>query len=118
MRLHESRDSSTADSQTYLVTAGKDTSCLPPLPSQDSTDIPSILPNVTGTISTCDPWGLQIVGGQKPYQIALSACDSPVITNVTMGPDDDVFTFIDRADPNGQLMGEQLHRGHPSRVNF
>ena len=34
--------------------------------------------------------------------------NSPVITNVSMGPEDDVFTFIDRADPKGLLMGKWI----------
>lgn len=41
-----------------------------------------------------------------PYTIVFSALNSPVITNATMGTGDDVFTFIDRADPNELLMGE------------
>lgn len=52
---------------------------------------------------------MTIEGGQKPYTVVLSALDSPIITNITMGPEDSIFTYIDRADPNGQLMGEYLY---------
>ncbi|KAI0084380.1 hypothetical protein BDY19DRAFT_535709 [Irpex rosettiformis] len=89
----------------YNITEGTQTSCLPA-----STDallppaIPSITPNVTGKIETCQPWGLTISGGTKPYLILLAALNSPVVTNVTMGGNDDVFTYIDRADPNELLM--------------
>lgn len=86
----------------FNVTAGSSTSCLPQ-PPPDITDF-AIHPNVTDALTTCDPWGLNVTGGQKPYTIVLSALNSPVITNATMGPDDDVLTFIDRADPNGELM--------------
>lgn len=65
-----------------------------------------ITPNVTTSIETCEPWGLTVLGGKKPYQVVLSALNSGIITNVTMGANDDVFTFIDRADPNELLMGE------------
>ncbi len=70
----------------------------------------SLKSNVTGSalLHTCDPWGLTVSGGKKPYQIVLSAFNSTVITNVTMGDDDDVFTYIDRADPNGSIMGAQF----------
>lgn len=50
--------------------------------------------------------GFQIIGGKKPYNLTLAAPNSTLITNVTMGPTDDVFTYIDRADPNSGLMGE------------
>ena len=65
----------------------------------------SVNPNVTDTLTTCQPWGLTIKGGQKPYFIVLSALNSPVITNATMGAGDDVYTWPNRADPGGQIMG-------------
>ncbi|THH32654.1 hypothetical protein EUX98_g1511 [Antrodiella citrinella] len=83
----------------YNMTAGSSTGCLPSKPSS----LASIQPNVTA-LTTCEPWGLTITGGTKPYQIVLSAQGSPVITNVTMGANDDVFTYIDRANPNNLLM--------------
>ncbi|EKM51253.1 uncharacterized protein PHACADRAFT_263297 [Phanerochaete carnosa HHB-10118-sp] len=86
----------------YNVTAGSNSSCLYTPP--DLSTLPSVNPNVTDTLTTCEPWGLTIKGGKKPYTVVLSATNSPVITNVTMGPEDDVFTFPDRADPNVQLM--------------
>ncbi|KAJ3523914.1 hypothetical protein NM688_g8648 [Phlebia brevispora] len=86
-------------SNLYTMAPGN-TSCLPTPPSNP----PVIHANVTDTLTTCEPWGLTITGGTKPYQIVLSALNSPTITNSSMGPNDDVFTYIDRADPNGQLM--------------
>ncbi|KAL4248206.1 hypothetical protein ABKN59_007149 [Abortiporus biennis] len=86
----------------YNVTAGNNQSCIP---AQLSTPtIASIQPNVTDVLMTCQPWGLTITGGTKPYQIVLAAPGSTVITNVTMGAADDVFTYPNRADPNGVLM--------------
>ena len=41
-----------------------------------------------------------------PYTISLAALASPVVTNVSLGPGNDVLTFIDRADPGTQLLGE------------
>lgn len=87
--------------------AGNSQSCLYTPPPASS--LASIEPNVTDVLTTCQPWGLTVKGGTKPYQIVLEALNSPVITNVTMGPDDDVFTFIDRADPNGYMMGMYLY---------
>ncbi|KAI8977853.1 hypothetical protein BD414DRAFT_157509 [Trametes punicea] len=80
---------------------GSDTSCLasPPTPST-----PRITPNVTTTLETCEPWGLSITGGTKPYNITLAQVASGVITNTTMGVEDDVFTYINRATPNEQLI--------------
>ncbi len=86
----------------WCVKLAGDTSCQPPAPKNPAI----VTPNVTTTINTCEPWGLKVTGGVKPYQISLAALGSPVVTNVTMGPDDEVFTFIDRADPGQRLMGE------------
>ncbi|KAH8105354.1 hypothetical protein BXZ70DRAFT_904557 [Cristinia sonorae] len=86
----------------YNVTAGSSTDCIPAKPPASL--LATIKPNITDSLTTCQPWGLTISGGTKPYQVILSARNSPVITNVTMGADDDVFTFIDRADPNTLLM--------------
>ncbi|KZT01644.1 uncharacterized protein LAESUDRAFT_752523 [Laetiporus sulphureus 93-53] len=86
----------------YNVTAGSNSSCLPS--SSSSTDIARITPNLTSSLSTCEPWGLTITNGTKPYTMVLAALDSPIMTNATMGNDDDVFTYIDRANPDGQLL--------------
>ena len=87
---------------------GADRRCLPAISSDMQPPvIPSIVSNLTGTVETCQPWGLTISGGAKPYQIVLSALQSITITNSSMGIDDDVFTYIDRADPNELLMGKQ-----------
>ncbi|KAI0942404.1 hypothetical protein AcW1_003046 [Taiwanofungus camphoratus] len=88
-------------STLFNVTASSNTSCLPAAPSDS---IARISPNVTSTLTTCEPWGLTITNGTRPYNVIFSALNSPVITNVTMGPEDDVFTYIDRADPNGELL--------------
>ncbi|KAI1789320.1 hypothetical protein LXA43DRAFT_974350 [Ganoderma leucocontextum] len=87
-------------SSFYNVVAGTATTCQPPTPKNP----PKVQANVTTTISTCNPWGLTVTGGVKPYTISLAALKSPVITNVTMGAQDDVFTFVDRADPGSQLL--------------
>ncbi|KAI0791341.1 hypothetical protein C8Q75DRAFT_73715 [Abortiporus biennis] len=86
----------------YNITAGSDQSCIPTqLPTSS---LVSIKPNVTDSLTTCQPWGLTLSGGTKPYQVVLAAKGSPVITNVTMGARDDVLTYPNRADPNGFLM--------------
>ncbi|KLO12101.1 hypothetical protein SCHPADRAFT_854361 [Schizopora paradoxa] len=84
----------------FSVGAGSTTSCLPPPPSENIT----VVPNITKTVTTCQAMGFQIEGGKKPYNLTLVAPNSTVLTNVTMGPTDDVFTYIDRADPNSGLM--------------
>lgn len=85
----------------YNVTTGGTNTCHP---TPNRANLATVTPNVTDHLTTCDPWGLTISGGTKPYTVVLSALNSPVITNVTMGPNDDVFTFPDRADPNTELM--------------
>lgn len=64
-----------------------------------------ITSNVTGDLQTCQPWGFRIKGGVPPYTITLAAPNSPAVTNVTIPFGDDAFTYINRADPGGQLVG-------------
>ena len=87
---------------TLLYAAGGTNTCHP---TPNRATLASITPNVTDHLDTCQPWGLTISGGQKPYTVVISALNSPVITNVTMGPNDDVLTWPDRADPDGEVMG-------------
>ena len=83
--------------------AGNTTSCLPPAPTTNIT----VVTNITN-VETCRPVGFRVFGGQMPYNLSIAALNSPVVTNVTMGPNDDVFTFINRADPKGQFLGEWI----------
>ncbi|KAJ7752998.1 hypothetical protein B0H16DRAFT_1545657 [Mycena metata] len=89
-------------SLVYNVTEGSTTQCLPPAVTEPSFNVTA---NVTDTLTTCEPWGLTVRGGTPPYNVTLAALNAPVITNVTLDPPDSVFTYIDRADPNGQLIG-------------
>ncbi|KAJ7828254.1 hypothetical protein B0H14DRAFT_3719115 [Mycena olivaceomarginata] len=50
------------------------------------------------------PGGSRLRAVPPPYDLTLAAVNSPLVINVTMGPADDQFTFIDRADPNTQLI--------------
>ncbi|KAL1748008.1 hypothetical protein HDZ31DRAFT_60710 [Schizophyllum fasciatum] len=83
----------------YNVVTGQSTSCIQ---TQDN-DF-TVSANVTDEIETCEPWGLRIKGGTPPYNVSFMAINSLYVTNVTMGPVDDAFTYIDRADPGSQLI--------------
>ncbi|KAF8804099.1 hypothetical protein BYT27DRAFT_7108316, partial [Phlegmacium glaucopus] len=62
--------------------------------------------NVTGDLSTCQPWGITITGGVPPYAITLQAFNS---SNVTIIPvSDDRFTYINRVEPGTHLFGAYL----------
>ncbi|KAF8193736.1 hypothetical protein BJ912DRAFT_960300 [Pholiota molesta] len=65
----------------------------------------TITSNVTGDLETCQPWGLTVQGGVPPYIVTLGALDSPYVTNVSIPVGDNNFTYINRAAPNGQLIG-------------
>ncbi|KAF9565442.1 hypothetical protein CPC08DRAFT_704697 [Agrocybe pediades] len=83
------------------VTAGQSTSCV--TPTQDSSDF-TVKTNITSEISTCDPLGLTITGGTSPYTVALVPSNSPATTNVTLPAGDNLYTYINRASPGGQLV--------------
>ena len=51
--------------------------------------------------------GFQISGnGQKPYTVSIAVANSPVVNNVTLGANDDQFTFSNHADTNDHFIGE------------
>lgn len=84
--------------------ADGDSSCLPSTPSTDL----KVTPNVSASdlLQTCQPTGLEVTGGSKPYTVSIAGLNSAVVTNVTMGPNDDLLTYINRASPGTQLVGE------------
>lgn len=91
----------------YTVVEGQTRSCIAPS-TANFTDF-TVAANISNgaDVTTCQPWGITIKGGTpKPYTLSLLALNSPVVTNVTMGPNDDVFTYINRADPGTSLIGE------------
>lgn len=95
-------------SYSRILEAGQTTQCVT---SPSLTPDFTVTANVTKTLQTCQPWGFTVKGGVPPYVISLAALNSPVVTNVTMPHGDDAFTYIDRADPNGQLIGTSNHDG-------
>ena len=85
----------------YTSVPGSTTACVEEAKLSDFT----ITANVTETLNTCDPWGITVSGGVPPYKFTLAALDSLVLTNVTSETDDqDTLTYINRADPGGQLL--------------
>ncbi|KAJ7839928.1 hypothetical protein B0H14DRAFT_1063842 [Mycena olivaceomarginata] len=93
------------DVPLYTVTKGSSTSCIPPPPPAEDAPPPfTITANVTDTLTTCQPWGLTIHGGIPPYNVTLVALNSTVVTNQTLGADDSVLTYINRQEPNLQVL--------------
>ncbi|KAK7034584.1 hypothetical protein VNI00_012215 [Paramarasmius palmivorus] len=58
---------------------------------------------MTGFLESCEPWGLQIHGGERPYNVTLVEVDDTVV-NITMGPNDNGFVYINRAGPSSLVM--------------
>jgi hypothetical protein len=85
----------------YSVVTGQSMNCLVNPTNPTAFTVTS---NLTGSVTTCQPWGLTIRGGVPPYTVTLAARNSPIVTNVTLGPADDAFTYIDRADPDTDLI--------------
>ncbi|KAH8827222.1 hypothetical protein DL96DRAFT_1710361 [Flagelloscypha sp. PMI_526] len=103
LNVHDSNGSSGGVPTTLsTVATGQNTNCIPSTLSSPPKDF-AVSANVTTKIETCKPWGLRITGGVKPYKVTLLALNSPVTTNITMGPQDDGYVYINRADPGSQL---------------
>ncbi|KAJ7676632.1 hypothetical protein DFH06DRAFT_1034050 [Mycena polygramma] len=86
------------DTPVYTVTAGS-TQCIPPATADFK-----ITANVTDVLTACQPWGLTIEGGAPPYTVTLAVRDSHSVTNVTLGPTDSVFTYINSAKDGSQMI--------------
>ncbi|KAF6752611.1 hypothetical protein DFP72DRAFT_1070181 [Ephemerocybe angulata] len=86
----------------FDVIAGVSTSCVVPEPTSPTFTISSNI--TTNRLETCEPWGITIKGGIPPYNLSIAAVNSPVITNVTIPSGFDAFTYINRAEPNGQMI--------------
>ncbi|KAJ7495217.1 hypothetical protein FB451DRAFT_363936 [Mycena latifolia] len=89
------------DTPMYTVTEGGNTQCIPTAAAEPAFTITA---NATDGLMTCQPWGLTIQGGTPPYNLTLAALNAPDVTNVTLGPNDSVFTYINRADPDTQMI--------------
>ncbi|CAK5284514.1 unnamed protein product [Mycena citricolor] len=90
------------DNRLYTVignAAGTSTQCVP-TPTSDFI----VSSNVTSVLETCQPWGLSIQGGTPPYNVTLAALNAPEVTNVTLGADDDLFTYINRAESGTRMI--------------
>ncbi|THU75645.1 hypothetical protein K435DRAFT_583367, partial [Dendrothele bispora CBS 962.96] len=64
----------------------------------------TISSNVTGTLDTCQPWGIRIKGGVKPYTLVFAQLNASNVTNVTMPADADAYTYINRETPPWMLV--------------
>ncbi|KAI0791462.1 hypothetical protein BC629DRAFT_1509716 [Irpex lacteus] len=92
------------DTRLYNVTAGSNTTCLSSITAAQLQAIPSITPNATGKIETCQPWGLTIAGGEQPYTVVLTALDSSSVTNTSVNSND--YTYVNEVAPSELFMGE------------
>ncbi|KAJ7813931.1 hypothetical protein B0H14DRAFT_2182083, partial [Mycena olivaceomarginata] len=90
------------DVPLYTVIEGATTQCIPPAVAAAPFNVTA---NVTDVLTTCQPWGLTIRGGTPPYNVTLAALNATEMTNVTLGPNDTVFTYINRAEPGTQMIG-------------
>ncbi|THU98540.1 hypothetical protein K435DRAFT_856547 [Dendrothele bispora CBS 962.96] len=88
--------------QPYTVVDGQNTNCIQ-LKNDTSFTVTSNITN-NANLNTCDPWGLRIKGGAKPYNLTFAQLNSPNITNATIPATDDGYTYINRANPGGLLL--------------
>ena len=62
-----------------------------------------------GALNTCEFLSVHITGGQKPYTFIVAETDTIRATaNVTMGPNDDQFDFLNFLRPGSQFVGKLL----------
>ncbi|THH09966.1 hypothetical protein EW145_g1645 [Phellinidium pouzarii] len=86
----------------YTIIDG-DSTCLPSAPSTGNLTLTANI-STSDPLETCQPLGLRVFGGQKPYNISIAALNSQVVTNVSLGGNDDVMTWVNRANPDTQLI--------------
>jgi hypothetical protein len=56
--------------------------------------------------ATCDFITVDLDGGVKPYTITFVVADATVVTNWTMGPLENQYKYVNRANPGSELLGE------------
>lgn len=86
------------------VPAGSNTSCFLSFPSPSAVVHANI--SAGTNLSTCDPLGITISGGQKPYTVVLAETNSPSLLVQTLSDDDDTFTYFNQYSPGWQIIGE------------
>ncbi|THH14744.1 hypothetical protein EW146_g5621 [Bondarzewia mesenterica] len=85
-------------SSAFTVKDGS-SSCLPAVPMS----LPQVNANVTKDLNTCEPLGLFMGGGVPPYTVSIAQMGG-FVTNVTLGPQDNMYTWINQASPNSELL--------------
>lgn len=90
-----------AGAYCFLIDGSSRSCFLPPRPSNFS-----LLANVTGQLPTCHQLGIRVKGGVQPYTVTVASLDASIVTNVTMGENDDTYSYINRAQPGSQLLGQ------------
>ena len=75
-------------------------SCLPSVPAA----WPLINANTTKDLDTCQSLGLVMAGGVPPYTVSIVQLGGSV-RNVTLGSQDNAYTWINQAAPNSDLLG-------------
>ncbi|KDQ50210.1 hypothetical protein JAAARDRAFT_211876 [Jaapia argillacea MUCL 33604] len=82
------------------VTPGSSTTCIP---APDESFV--MTSNVTA-LTTCEPWGLSITGGTPPYDVTVVCVNTAAafVTNMTVPSGDNVVTYINRGEPNSQMI--------------
>jgi hypothetical protein len=80
--------------------ASPNTSCIRPSQTSFKMSVPQT------TALTCEFVTIDLDGGAKPYTITFVVADASVVTNLTMGPTENQYKWINRAAPGSQLLGE------------
>jgi len=96
----DSTGSSGGTHSPEMVVNGPATDCLP----KPTTSTFTMKTNVTKELTTCEPLGISISGGTAPYTVSLLAADAPSVTTATLKGDDNIYTYINRASPGGQIV--------------
>jgi hypothetical protein len=60
------------------------------------------------TLKTCDQLVIDMSGGQPPYSVTIAATNSDVVTNVTLSPQNNRYTYVNRASPGGNMVGASI----------
>ena len=60
----------------------------------------------TTSLQTCDALQIDLSGGQKPYDISIVPQGSSMVRNVTLGPEDDRFIFINNITTAQSFIGK------------
>lgn len=100
LSIVDSKGNSVGNPAEYdIVKTNGSTACLPTTPEATQTPLSAAI-NLLTDPQPCSPMVMNIKSGQKPYIVTVVPVGSTAATNITMGLNDDVLSWVNILPPS------------------